>query len=71
MKVRRLLLLAFALALLLEPFSLIFPTNPVSAQSDVDALMDAMSPAEKVGQLFLITFDGRDVTPDGPVAQLI
>ena len=71
MKVRRLLLLAFALALLLEPFSLIFPTNPVSAQSDLDALMDAMSPAEKVGQLFLITFDGRDVTPEGPVAQLI
>ena len=71
MKARRLLLLALALALLVQPLLLIFPADPVLAQSDVDALLAEMTPAEKVGQLFLITFEGRDVTPEGPLAQLI
>ena len=69
--VRRLLLLALTLGLLLQPLASFFPANPVLAQSDVDALMAEMTPAEKVGQIFLITFDGRDVTPEGPLAQLI
>ena len=30
-----------------------------------------MSPAEKVGQLFLVTFEGKDVSPASPLAQLI
>jgi len=70
-KVRRLLLLALALALLLQPLALIFPADPVLAQSTVDALMAEMTPAEKVGQLFLITFDGSDIPSDGPLAELI
>lgn len=69
--VRRLLLLALTLGLLLQPLASFFPANPVLAQSDVDALMAEMTPAEKVGQIFLITFDGRDITPEGPLAQLI
>ena len=71
MKVRRLLLLALTLSLLLQPLASFFPAQPVLAQSDVDALIAEMTPAEKVGQLFLITFDGRDITPEGPLAQLI
>lgn len=71
MKAHRLLLLAFALALLLQPLASIFSTNPVIAQSNVDALMAEMTPTEKVGQLFLITFDGREVPFDGPLAELI
>ena len=71
MKARRLLLLALALALLLQPLASIFSVDPVLAQSDVDALMAEMTPAEKVGQLFLITFDGREVPSDGPLAELI
>ncbi len=71
MKARRLLLLALALALLLQPLASIFSVDPILAQSDVDALMDEMTPAEKVGQLFLITFDGREVPSDGPLAELI
>lgn len=51
-KARRLLLLAFALAMLVQPLLLVFPTDPVLAQSDVEALMAEMTPAEKVGQLF-------------------
>ncbi len=71
MKARRLLLFALVLALLAQPLLLISSADPVLAQSDIDALMAEMTPAEKVGQLFLITFDGRDVTPEGPLAQLI
>jgi beta-N-acetylhexosaminidase len=70
-KARRLLLLTFALGLLMQPLAMISPPDPVLAQSDVDALMTEMTPAEKVGQLFLITFDGREITPEGPVADLI
>ena len=71
MRVRRLLLLALALALLAQSLASVFPINSVRAQSSVDALMAEMTPAEKVGQLFLITFDGRTVPADGPLAQLI
>ena len=71
MKVRRPLLLALALAFLLQPLALIFPADPVIAQSSVDALMAEMTPAEKIGQLFLITFDGSDIPSDGPLAELI
>ena len=71
MKARRLLLLAFALALLLQPLLLILPAEPILAQSDIEALMAEMTPAEKVGQLFLITFDGREIAPEGPLTELI
>ncbi|HPR35349.1 MAG TPA: glycoside hydrolase family 3 N-terminal domain-containing protein, partial [Anaerolineaceae bacterium] len=71
MRVRRLLLLALALALLAQSLASVFPINSVRAQSSVDALMAEMTPAEKVGQLFLITFDGRTIPSDGPLAQLI
>lgn len=71
MRAQRLLLLAIALGLLVQPFSIIFPSNSVLAQSSVDALMAEMTPAEKVGQLFLITFDGREIDPEGPLVQLI
>ena len=70
-KARRLVLLALALALLVQSLGLIIPARPVQAQSDMDALMAEMTPAEKVGQLFLVTFDGRDVSSAGPLAQLI
>lgn len=70
-KARRLLLLALALALLAQPLASLFLVVPVSAQSNVDALMADMTPAEKVGQLFLVTFEGRDVPNDGSLAQLI
>lgn len=71
MKSRKLLLLAFALGLLMQPLAMIFPANPVIAQSSIDTLMAEMTPAEKVGQLFLITFDGREISPESPLAQLI
>jgi len=38
-KARKLLLLAFALGLLVQPLAIIFPAEPVTAQSSIDALM--------------------------------
>ena len=71
MKIRRLVLLALALALAVQSLGLLPPTDQALAQTDIDALLDEMSPAEKVGQLFLVTFEGRDVSPVSPLAQLI
>ena len=71
MKIRRLVLLALALALAVQSLGLLPPTDQALAQTDIDALLDEMSPAEKVGQLFLVTFEGRDVSPASPLAQLI
>ncbi len=71
MKTRRLLLLALALALLAQPFAWFSPIEKVFAIASVDALMAEMTPAEKVGQLFLITFDGKDFNSEGLLADLI
>jgi beta-N-acetylhexosaminidase len=50
--------------------------NPVSAateaaDSQAKTLMAEMSPAEKVGQLFLVTFDGVNISPESKIADLI
>ena len=41
--------------------------EPLSPQS----LLQAMSPEEKVGQLFLVTFDGGEITEDSQITSLI
>ncbi len=43
--------------------------DPLALQ--VDQLMESMSTAEKVGQLFLVTFQGNDVDPTSVIADLI
>lgn len=40
-------------------------------QSYVTALFDAMSPADRVGQLFVITFEGNQITPESDIVELI
>ncbi|MBS1249515.1 MAG: Beta-hexosaminidase [Chloroflexi bacterium] len=42
-----------------------------SGQIKAQALIEEMTPEEKVGQLFLVTFDGTDVSPDLPIYELI
>ena len=34
-------------------------------------MMDRLSPEERVGQLFLVTFDGQDISPESPINDLI
>lgn len=47
--------------------------TPADARSDtqIDALIANMSPIERVGQLFVITFAGNDTSLDSDIAQLI
>lgn len=66
---RRLLHLLLILALLLP---LLSPLR-ASAQSDdpAQAILDKMTPAERVGQLFIVSFVGANSTDDTAIAQLI
>lgn len=62
------LTLALMAAILVSPV----PLGPSRAQEDAVArLMDEMSSADKVGQLFLVTFPGDQVTDDSIIGALI
>lgn len=43
----------------------------VSAVNPSQALLESMTPEEKVGQLFLVTFEGGTLTPDDDIFDLI
>ena len=58
-----------ALALLLV--SLRLTRIEASSISDISELLQSMSPEEKVGQLFLVTFDGVDVSEESEIYNLI
>lgn len=64
-----LLLIALLAALLaaLPPASIHAQEAPV----DVQAVFDAMSVADRVGQLFVLSFDGNNPAPDSAIAELI
>ncbi len=66
----RILLALSLLAVVLSPVSQV-----VSAQSDAatqaKTLLAQLSPEEKVGQLFLVTFEGSSLKPDAPILSLI
>ncbi len=47
------------------------PSPTPAPPLDLDELLANMTVADKVGQLFLITFQGRDVSPDSDVAVLV
>ncbi len=48
------------------------PTTGSAARPvDVRSIMDRMTTADKVGQLFLVTFEGNDTSPDSDVAALV
>ena len=67
MRLTRALLLLFLLAL--------FVPAPVQAQStmpsEVAVVLNSMSPEERVGQLFLVTFNGSDIGPNSQIYDLI
>lgn len=64
---RRLFNLIIICALLLAPFPL-----PAAAQATTAAaLLNAMTPAEKVGQLFLVTFYGPTAADESDIERLI
>lgn len=71
---RRLFSLYTLLAILLLPGSFLSPFVPVQqdgVDADVEAVFARMTPEERVGQLFLVSFYGSDVGPNSEIAQLI
>ena len=66
------------LALVLLALAAFCPPRPLHAQGatpdpdlQIEALLSAMTVEERVGQLFLVAFDGRDTGPGSDVAALI
>ena len=73
----RKLLVALTLILLVSGF-VVLPLHPISltlgvaAQTDpIEEMMSQMSVADRVGQLFIVTFLGNDVRPTSKIARLI
>ena len=62
-----------SLILLLMIASFFLEAVPVRAAGDIDAeeILQAMSPEEKIGQLFLVTFDGLDASEERQIYDLI
>lgn len=60
------LLMALLLSLAPAPASQAQP-----APVDVRAILEAMTVADRVGQLFVVTFQGDDASPDSAIAELI
>ena len=67
-KVARILLCAF---IILGLLGLPITTGNAQEVNTAEALLARMTPAEKVGQLFLITFDGSEVLENSPIYNLI
>ena len=66
------LVLALLLALL-QPYlsSGVQARQSQSAEEKARQLLNTMTPQEKVGQLFLVTFSGNSITPDSEIYNLI
>jgi beta-N-acetylhexosaminidase len=65
-------ILAFLLVILAIPGLHVSANNPrLSVNLQTSSLLDRLTPEERVGQLFLITFQGTDVGIDSPIYDLI
>jgi beta-N-acetylhexosaminidase len=47
------------------------PARPPSRPAEVKTILDRMSAADKIGQLFLVTFEGSDVSAASDIAVLV
>lgn len=68
MKLRQIILISLLMNLL-APATVQAQTNPPPA--DLQALLSSMTPEERVGQLFLVTFTGTDISETSQVYDLI
>lgn len=53
------------------PMPAVPTTEPIDRAAQAQALWAAMTPEQRVGQLFLVTFSGDQVTPNSAIADLI
>ncbi len=66
----RLILLGLLLLSLMAPLPASAQESP-DPDADLRALIEQMSVADRVGQLFIVAFPGNDVGPDSDIAELI
>ncbi|HYN88850.1 MAG TPA: glycoside hydrolase family 3 N-terminal domain-containing protein [Ardenticatenaceae bacterium] len=71
--IRLALLLLVGASLLVRPAEVAngAPLPQVPLGDPAQALLDQMTPAERVGQLFMVAFVGRDLNPGGQIATLL
>jgi beta-N-acetylhexosaminidase len=65
-----LFLLVALVAIILQPFGTIV-ASAAPSQDAAEQLLDSMTPEERVGQLFVVTFKGQNLEPDSPIYELI
>jgi beta-N-acetylhexosaminidase len=76
-KLLRLILALVLLQLLVHPWSAAIATRPAQAQQTnptaerARRLLETLTPEERVGQLFLVTFNGTSAAPDTQIYDLI
>ena len=71
MKLKAVLRLALSLALMLCALPADARASAPAQADQAEGLLAQMTPAEKVGQLFLVTFKGTDIDPDSELYDLI
>ncbi len=75
-RLRRFFLHVFILFTLLfvigeQPFSTNAQTSTNETDLVVETIFNSLTPAERVGQLFIVSFDGANLSPNSNIAQLI
>ena len=68
---RRLFLACILFTLFISPLKIGLAQSPSSYFQDAQSLLEQMSPEERVGQLFLVTFKGNAPQPEDPIIDLI
>ncbi|MEJ2606869.1 MAG: glycoside hydrolase family 3 N-terminal domain-containing protein [Anaerolineales bacterium] len=68
---RRFLLVIISLSMVLIPYVGIGEASGLTQTDPAADLLENMTPEERVGQLFLVTFEGREIEIDDPVYKLI
>ncbi|MGB0387834.1 MAG: glycoside hydrolase family 3 N-terminal domain-containing protein [Ardenticatenaceae bacterium] len=72
MKSYNLILLLFLLLFLWLPTGEVQAQEPSGTSAElIDSLINQMSQEERVGQLFMVTFPGDDLSPEGVAARLV
>ena len=73
-KVSRILLLGLMILQIIAPIGVGNAASNLQVQFDdprIQALIDQLTPEEKVGQLFLITFNGTDISSESQIYDLV
>ena len=68
---RHLFLACILFTSFISPLKIGNAQSPSSYFQDAQNLLEQMSPEERVGQLFLVTFEGNAPQPEDPIVDLI